>query len=122
MRKYEELPTIGAFLLEESYVLDIDARPGAMSMEVDLVLTPEHPDYEEPRADEQFCYRRGRISFSDVKALSWGGQGMPPAVDATGERDYGNIDRFEWARGRYLLEGSFGLLEVDASGVEVILR
>lgn len=122
MRKYEELPATGAFLLEESYVLNIHARPGSVSIEVDLVLTPEHPEYADPRTGEQFCYRLGRISFSGVTTMSWSGQGMKPAVDATGEHDYGNIDRFEWAPGHYVVEGSFGLLGIDASEVEVTLR
>lgn len=122
MRPYEDHPAAGAFLLEESYVLDIDARPASVQIEVDLVLTPKHPDYADPPADEQFCFRRGRISFTGVKACSWTGQGLRPAVDATGEQDYGNIDRLAWEPRHYLVEGSFGLLEIEADDMEFALQ
>lgn len=119
---YTDLPPLANFLLEESYVLDLVAQPGVISIRSDLVLTPEHPEYAMPSPGEQMCFRLGTITITGVRDLTWTGQGLPPAVDANDERDYGNIDSFEWESGRFVLEGSFGVLDVHADDVEVSLE
>ena len=48
-------------VLEESWVLDVDATLNCLIAELDLVLTPEHPGYHPPRVGETYCYRRGTL-------------------------------------------------------------
>lgn len=122
MRPYTDIPTVANFVLEESYVLDVVAQPGNVTVRVDLVLTPEHPQYLPPRPGEQMCFRIGVITITGVRDVVWTGQGLPPAIDANDERDYGNIDRFEWEGDRFLLEGGFGVLDIIATGVDVSLE
>jgi hypothetical protein len=121
MKAYTELPGFEGLLLEESYVLDIEAHPGVLVLSMDLVLTPEHPQYSEPLPDEQYCYRNGFIRFTGVQRLVWVDQGAPPATDATGEVDYGNIDSFEWDEVGTRLQGSWGQIELRAARSEVEL-
>ena len=62
-------------------------------------------------------------SFSQgVTALRWDGQGGRPAVDASGELDYGSIDTFAHDGDLYTLAGDFGRIEVTTRGSpEVVL-
>lgn len=113
------IPAVAPFLLEESYVLGIHAGPGEVRVTIDFVLTPEHPSYSEPKTGELFCYRRGNLTFHGVERLVWSGQGSPPARDASDEADYGNIDVFALQTVGYILEGSFGPMEIKCDSVEV---
>ncbi len=122
MRPYVEIAPLSELLLEESYVLGITATPGKVTFELDLVLTPGHPEYAAPKPAEQYCYRRGYLVFKEVTRLLWSQSGSPPAVDASGEVDYGQIDTFEWDDAGALLEGSWGRMEVVSSSVEVDLQ
>lgn len=121
MRPYTEIHALAPFLLEESYVLDIEAHPSSISFKMDLVLTPDHPSYAAPVPGEQHCYRRGTICFRNVERLLWVNQGAPPARDATGELDFGGVDQFEFDELGFLIEGSWGRIELRASEVDAAL-
>lgn len=118
---YTSLPQLSEFLLEESYVLGIEARPTSVRFALDLVLTPEHPRYADPVPGEQYCFRRGHIDFVGVRRLLWTAQGAPPARDASGELDYGNIDLFNLTETGYELEGAWGRMELQADDVLAVL-
>lgn len=122
MHPYVEIAQLRELLLEESYLLGITAVPGKVTFELDLVLTPGHAEYSAPKPGEQYCVRRGVLVFEGVSRLLWSHSGNPPAVDASGEVDYGQIDSFEWDDVGALLEGSWGRMEIVSSSVEVALR
>ena len=118
---YQEISSLAAVVLEESYVLDIEVRPGIVEFSMDFVLTPEHKDFRPLGPEANYCYRRGQLIFSGVKRCLWSDQGAPPARDATGEIDFGNIDSFEWDDSRYVLQGDWGRMELVAENVQVRL-
>lgn len=120
-RSYEEIAGLAEILLEESYVLDIEAHPSRVDFRVEFVLTPGHPDYRQPSPDEAYCARHGWLRFSGVTRCLWSDQGAPPARDATGEIDFGNIDSLEWDQTQYSLEGDWGRMELTAEQVDVEL-
>lgn len=119
MKPYTDLPAFEALILEESYVLGIEAAPSAVTFDVDLAIAPGHPDYAPPPAHETECFRRGRIRFVDVRDLVWRGQGARPATDASGDRDFGHIDSLVWSGDAFKLEGDWGFMEVSAGRIEV---
>lgn len=119
MKPYTDLPGFESLVLEESYVLGVEATPGALAFDLDLVLTPEHPAYAPPPATERECFRRGRIRFVQVRRLVWDAQGVPPATDASGEADFGHIDSLAWEGNVFTLEGDWGRMEVSAARAEV---
>ncbi|WP_079178168.1 hypothetical protein [Streptomyces mangrovisoli] len=122
MSDYREVGELGQYFLEESYVLSIQASPGDLSLEMDLALSPEHPQHEPASPNERHCYRRGTIRYSGVKDLQWFDQGTPPAVDATGELDYGNIDSLTVEGDAYGMEGDFGRITIVARDISILLR
>jgi hypothetical protein len=92
-----------------------------VSFEMDFALTARHPDYAAPPRSESECFRGGALRLLGVRKLSWEEQGQTPAVDASGEEDWGHIDSFEWEDGRFVLVGDFGSLEADAEKAEAAL-
>jgi hypothetical protein len=119
VKPYADLPGFEALVLEESYVLGIQASPGSLTLDVDLALMPEHPLYAPPPATETECFRTGRIRFIQVRRLVWDDQGAPPATDASGDADFGHIDSLVWDGNTFKLEGDWGRMEVCAARAEV---
>ncbi|MEO3762947.1 hypothetical protein [Streptomyces sp. B8F3] len=62
------------------------------------------------------------MRFSSVSELHWVDQGWPPAVDASGESDYGAIDSMKIDGDRYVMAGDFGEICVIAQAVMIQLR
>ncbi len=119
MSNYTEVADLQHFVLEESYVLDVEAHPGRLVMVMDLVLTPEHADFAPPVEGESYTFRKGIIEFGGVSSVTWTDQPDRPAVDADGETDgetdYGWIDSFDSIEDMYRLQGDFGTVELRAS-------
>jgi hypothetical protein len=123
MKSYAEVDEFSSYYLEDSYVLGIVATPGHLAIELDVVLTPSHPEYSEDHPGEQHCYRRGRLAFSGVTCLLWEDQGLPSAEDATGEMDYGGIDSWSVQDGnRHVLVGDFGRISIISNRAELSLK
>jgi len=116
---YVELAGLEHIALEESYVLDVTAKPGELVVTLDIALAPDHEKYTSPPPDEVECYKRGTLKFTGVRLLGWHYEGIRPSIDATGEADYGNVDVFHWTADHYQLEGSFGTLDLTASKVAI---
>lgn len=121
MRDYTAHASLAGLVLEESYVLGVTVEPGLVCFTMDFALGSDHPKYSPPEAPASYSARTGTLIFTDVSSLTWTGQGAPPATDASGERDYGNIDSLQWDEGHYSLEGDWGQMQVDAGQVEIVL-
>ena len=107
--------------LEDSWVLGVEAHDSGITFDLDAVLTEEHPLYRVPRPDEQYCYRRGTLRIDG--AVSFRASDAPPARDASGELDYGNIDAFTAIGGdRWRVQGEWGIAEVTGPKVRVSLE
>jgi hypothetical protein len=104
--------------LDESYVLGVAAQPGGLTFEVDFALTQEHP-LRPATAERDGMLSPRHLRFVGVERLVWEAQGAPPAIDASGESDFGHIDSFEWEDGRYVINGDWGRIEASAGAVEV---
>lgn len=86
--------------LWESYVLGWRKDGDTVSIELEAVVLPEHPEYEKSTPDLWACYKRAVLHFFGVQSL----QGFnnlvanKPAVDAAGEKDFGHIEEFQFTR------------------------
>jgi hypothetical protein len=108
-------------VLEESYVLTISVTPASIEFGGDFVLGPRHSSYREPASGETGCFVRGTLTFLGVRSLLWEHQGAPPALDASGEIDYGHIDDFRWDDNAYELAGEWGQMSIVAAGLDLVL-
>jgi hypothetical protein len=106
--------------LEDSWVLDIVPTEGGVTFRLDAVLTAAHPRYEPPAPDEHYCYQRVRLTIASAKRSVLHRSDAPPATDASGEVDFGNIDEFtevDWdGEAAWEVRGGWGdLLTVEPS-------
>ena len=121
MTDYLQDERLAPYIWEESYALSITAQPALLTISLDLALRVTHPLHETPLPGERHCYKRALLEFSQVRNLSWSGQGAVPAVDITGERDFGTIESFEVDDDTYVLIGDFGHIFVAAAHMVVTL-
>ena len=103
--------------LEDSWVLDVAPTERGVTSWLDAVLTNKHPRYQPPAPNEQYCYRRARLTVC-AKRSQLHRADAPPATDASGEHDFGNIDLFapvDWdGDGAWEMSGGWGeLLTVE---------
>ena len=102
--------------LTESYVLGWRMDGDDLRFDLDVALVPGHPAYRAPGPDERTCYRRGTLTFPSAHAVVGleRQEAVRATVDASGERDYGNIDTFDDANGEFQLSGDFGDVRVKS--------
>jgi hypothetical protein len=119
---YHSLAGFEHVYLEDSYVLAVTAEPATVTINLELVLTTDHPAYQPPGDGEQHHLQPADIIFTRVTSLTWVDQGEPPATDATGQIDYGGIDTLHREGITTALEGDFGRLRIDSPAPTLRLR
>lgn len=58
--------------------------------------------------------------FVNPRRVEWTREAGPPATDATGESDWGNIDSLMWDGSRYELEGDWGAVIVEGEAPRLV--
>lgn len=112
---YWNISGLEAIYLEDSYVLGLEVESDAVNFDLDVVLRPGHPLYEPPRSGDKYCMHRGRLVFPRPRGVRLERSNLPPATDASGQLDYGNIDGFEIVADRtYHLFGEWGSLQLSS--------
>jgi hypothetical protein len=119
---YEKIAGFEHVLLEDSFVLDVCARPGSVQVDIDLVLLASHEAYRAPCVGEMHCYVRATLLFAGVTELTWVGQGRRPAIDATGDLDYGGVDLLEQMANSWRFVGDWGDIRLTAESVALALK
>jgi hypothetical protein len=102
--------------LTRSFVLSWELDGETLLIDVDVLLTEDHPFYEKPRPAEKVCIRPAVIEFPFCEALASdriSSAGDPRAVIA--DLELGAIAGFaRLSDGRYELDGEFGVVHIDA--------
>ncbi|MFE1292762.1 hypothetical protein [Streptomyces sp. NPDC058751] len=113
---YPSFPGFENAYLEDSYVLDVAVHPGILTLQLDLLLLPSHPEWRHPLPGERACFRPATIVFPRVRDVRWTGQGVvKPAIGASGTLDFGSVDSLTRDADNYMLLGDWGkiLLKSD---------
>ena len=101
--------------LTRSFVLSWQFESGALFVDIDLLLTPEHPFYEKPRPAEKVCIRPACIEFPFCEAIAVNGEMSDKPVDITRNIGLGAIAGLRRrADDRYEISGEFGTVFVEA--------
>ncbi len=101
--------------LTNSFVLSWHAEAGALLVDVDVCLLPEHAFYEKPRPAEKACIRPAYVEFPHCEGLGLNGEFESDTFDIAGNIGHGGISGFcRRADGRYEISGEFGTVLVDA--------
>ncbi|MEU5779463.1 hypothetical protein ABZ819_40045, partial [Streptomyces venezuelae] len=113
---YPKFPGFESVCLEDSYVLDITVQPSVLSLQLDLLLLPGHPEHGASMPGDRACFRRATIVFSAVRDLHWTGQSVvKPAIDASGTLDFGSVDSLVRDEDNYELQGDWGTILLKSS-------
>lgn len=120
MNTYSDWEDFADIYLEDSFVLSIDEAEDEISFTIEVVLTENHPLYIKPKPNEQYCYKKGKIIFQNLKSFKWLKKNNKFFTDATGSKDYGNIDSFQLSNKGYELSGDWGYLVVSSSPVKLV--
>jgi hypothetical protein len=117
MRDWTAISSFHRLDLASSFILSWTADSGDLLFEVDFVLAEGHADYREPPQGEWACFRCGTLKFPNARSIA-GLRPMAevrPAVDATGEIDYGHFDSFvEVGSGQFEVSGDFGVFRLES--------
>jgi hypothetical protein len=119
MNSFNEVPT--NILFSSSYVLALRIEPYFLELKMDFALAPEHPRYLAPSGREQECYARGRLLFQGFRKVDWTATGNLPSHDATGEVDFGSLDKFAQVEGGWQLSGDFGTIGLEGGNLAINL-
>lgn len=119
LENYDKLPLFEGVFLEDSFVLDISARQEKIEFQLEIVLTENHPLYNEPIKNEAYCYKNAKLSFKDFHNAQWLEKNENYFTDALGEIDYGNIDFFHLNGKNFELGGDWGHLIIEDGKVNL---
>lgn len=119
---YEAFSDLAGVVLEDSWVLDVAPGAHGVAIRLEVALTPEHSRYGAPRPGEQHCYRMGWLSVRGEGVIDVRLSGNRPAIDATGERDFGHVDTFVFnsTEGHWELAGDWGVAAVRTPEVTLL--
>ena len=100
--------------LSRLFVLSWHYEGGAVLVDIDLLLLPDHPFYEKPRPAEKVCIRPALIEFPFCEAVDAGSGGDDIAAIVSG-LGIGAITGLRLlADGHYEVSGAFGVVEIEA--------
>lgn len=118
---YYELAELAEVYLEDSFVLGVSIIPGLVEVRLDVVLREGHPEYRQPKESEQYCFRRSALRFEGVASVEWVMPSGPPAIDASGDSDYGGIDSYQVEGNMHQLVGEIGELKIICKRYRLLL-
>ncbi len=111
---YSEDSRFSGYYFEDSYVLSVNVGVAQAVLELEAVLSKDHPEFGLPNDGEQYRYKRVELWFKDA-TFDYRPSGAKPSWDADDGWDYGNVDSFQIETpNKYRLEGEWGTLEAVA--------
>lgn len=112
---WRKLREFAAVDLTRSFVLSWHVEGGALIIDIDLYLTPEHPFYEKPRPAEKVCIRPAYIEFPFCESLRLDGGSEGELADIAGNLAHGALaDLCRLSDAHYEISGEFGTVFIDA--------
>jgi hypothetical protein len=113
--EWRQLREFAAVDLTRSFVLSWHVEAGALIIDIDLYLTPEHPFYEKPRPAEKVCIRPACIEFPFCESLRSDGGSEGELADIASDFGHGALtDLRRLSDDHYEISGEFGTVFVDA--------
>lgn len=100
--------------LNDSFVLSWRRGTNELAFEVEASIWPESEYYEKPKKDDYTCYKPARLLFANVKEVNglFEMDQVKSSTDATGEKDYGNIEALQESNNGFVIEGDFGSVSI----------
>jgi hypothetical protein len=117
---YDQLPGLEHLYLEDSYLLAVHEDGDELRLDIEAVMTEQHPRFTPRKPHETYSYLRVAIVFIEPRSVDWLERSMKPITDPDGETDYGNIDSFTFDQDRYEITGEWGHIVLHGTAPVVI--
>ncbi len=110
--------------LNDSFVLSWHQGENELTFGLEASIWPESRYYEKPKPNEYTCYKPAILLFKNFKELN----GLlelnqvKVVTDASGEKDYGNIDNLEENNNGFLVEGDFGSVSITGGEISFEIK
>ncbi len=112
---WRQLREFAAVDLNQSYILSWHLESETLMVDIDVLLTSEHPFYEKPRPAEKVCIRPAIIEFPFCEEISVDGRVSDDADETSAGLGHGLIESLRrYDDGRYEIKGDFGTVFVSA--------
>lgn len=112
---WRQLREFAAVDLTRSFILSWHVESETLFIDVDLLLTEDHPFYEKPRPAEKNCIRPAIVEFAFCQELQLSGRPKGPVEYIANTLGHGAIKGLRrLADGCYEIEGDFGTVLIDA--------
>jgi len=109
LREFADVDLTGSFVLSWLY------ESGTLFVDIDVLLTPEHPFYEKPRPAERACIRPACIEFPFCETFGPDGITEGELVDISENLGLGAISGLRrLTDDRYEISGDFGTVFISA--------
>ena len=118
----EGIDALDGIGISESYVLSWSSETESLLVDADLLLTRDHPAYEEPRPSEKQCYRPAWLEFPWCTGVQASGR-TGSAAEMAATLGSGKIRELRGAGdGNWELTGEFGSVIIRAEAPMVRLK
>lgn len=121
-KSYYDLDNLKNLYLEDSYVIAIEINGSYIKFDILAVIIKGHELYSIPIEGEEYCYKNISLQFPELKSYKFLSNKVNPMVDIDGQIDIGNIDSFVFDNGKYILEGEWGIIEIESTSPKVLYR
>ena len=105
--------------LEDSFVISIQETKSDITFNCDFVLLEKHKMHSIPKNDEQYCYLKGYVKFSNITQIDWIKRNENVFSNNCYDNDYGNIDIFHIDNEKYYLQGDWGEVIISSKNIEL---
>ncbi len=112
---WRDLKEFAGVRLDKSYVLSWHVESEQLQIDVDLHLTKDHPQFEQPRPAEKVCIRPAIIEFPYCDEILIDGEDVGSVSTAAEQIRHGSIKGLRRVSGNaYEIEGDFGVVKILA--------
>ena len=112
---WRKLREFSAVDLSKSFILSWHFESETLMIDIDVLLTSEHPFFEKPRPAEKVCIRPAIIEFPFCVLITDAGDESDPIDEIVGRLEHGAIKGLRrHDDGRYEINGDFGTVFISA--------
>jgi len=111
---WNEMDIFKGIDLNDSFVMSWHLGANELIFMIEASIWSESQYYENSNNDEYTCYKPAILKFINLKEINGliEMSQVTASTDATGEKDYGNIENLQKTNEGFLLEGDFGSVSI----------
>ena len=110
--------------LTDSFILNWKKNNSEFEIELELSIWPENPYFSKPLKNEFTCYKKGKLTFLDIKEIK--GliklESVKPNIDPDGSKDWDCIYNLRKEGKLFKFSTVFTDIEISCNGIEIEIK